>query len=141
MVFGPRPPDTDGDGVDDTLDECPFDSSKTTEGICGCNIPDDDRDNDGVIDCIDNCPDVANAGQEDSDGNNIGNACDPNNGNGNTGGPGPNPFPGDCGTQAMCPAAPAASMAPFAMIGIAMMRSRLSPTPQVRHCDRHGPTR
>lgn len=122
VIFGPRPPDTDEDGVDDTLDECPFDASKTTEGICGCNIPDGDRDADGVVDCIDNCPDDANPGQEDGDSNNIGDACQPD-GNGGTGGPGPNPIPG-CGEGAVCPAAPAVSMAPFAMVGIAMMRSR-----------------
>ena len=36
-----------------------------------------DRDDDGVPDPSDNCPDVPNPGQEDSDNNNVGDVCDP----------------------------------------------------------------
>jgi len=35
-----------------------------------------DTDNDGVLDYNDNCTDVANADQQDTDGDNYGNACD-----------------------------------------------------------------
>jgi hypothetical protein len=36
-----------------------------------------DADSDGVDDSLDNCPAVANAAQTDSDGDGLGNACDP----------------------------------------------------------------
>jgi hypothetical protein len=51
-------PDTDGDGIADCVDQ--------------------DEDNDGVNDGVDNCPQIANPGQADSNGNGIGDACDPN---------------------------------------------------------------
>ncbi|MBI4373708.1 MAG: thrombospondin type 3 repeat-containing protein, partial [Deltaproteobacteria bacterium] len=37
----------------------------------------DDRDDDGILDALDNCPDTANAGQLDTDGDTLGDACDP----------------------------------------------------------------
>ena len=47
--------DSDGDGVPDTIDNCPNDPLKTAPGICGCGIADTDSDGDGTPDCIDKC--------------------------------------------------------------------------------------
>ena len=81
--------DTDGDGVEDVLDNCPTVSNPGQEDadadgvgdVCD-NAPTDfnpgqeDADGDGVGDVADNCVDVPNPGQEDADGNGIGDACD-----------------------------------------------------------------
>ncbi|HKQ49497.1 MAG TPA: thrombospondin type 3 repeat-containing protein [Phycisphaerae bacterium] len=77
-VCGCGTPDTDGDfdGVPDCNDACPADPNKTGPGVCGCGVPDSDGDTDGVADCIDNCPAAANAGQENTDGDANGDACD-----------------------------------------------------------------
>ena len=48
--------DLDGDGVCDSADLCPSDPDKTEPGICDCNNPDWDSDGDGVLDCLDRCP-------------------------------------------------------------------------------------
>ncbi len=68
--------DTDGDGTADCNDGCPEDPNKIEPGVCGCGTPDTDTDGDGVADCVDNCPDVFNPGQEDGDGDGIGDACE-----------------------------------------------------------------
>ena len=59
------PPDTDGDGVADDDDAFPDDPNESQ-----------DSDGDGVGDNGDNCPENENAGQEDSDVNGAGDACD-----------------------------------------------------------------
>ncbi|HEY8569974.1 PHB depolymerase family esterase [Microbulbifer sp.] len=83
---GEQPTDTDGDGVEDALDNCPNTANANQADNDGDGIgnacdstPDGepvDSDSDGVNDSVDNCPSVANAGQEDNDGDGIGNACD-----------------------------------------------------------------
>lgn len=69
--------DTDADGTPDCNDICVDDPFKIEEGICGCGEVDtDDEDIDTIPYCIDNCPFAANGGQADSDGDQIGDACD-----------------------------------------------------------------
>ncbi|MPZ24181.1 MAG: hypothetical protein GEU28_11725 [Dehalococcoidia bacterium] len=66
-------PDSDGDGVANADDEC-------AETPLGTQVADDgcpDQDGDNVSDEKDNCPDDANSGQEDFDGDGLGDACDP----------------------------------------------------------------
>jgi len=58
--------DADGDGIFDSVDNCPDDA----------NPGQADADGDGVGDACDNCPDDANAGQEDTDGDGLGDSCD-----------------------------------------------------------------
>ncbi|MGO9835079.1 MAG: C-type lectin domain-containing protein [Polyangiaceae bacterium] len=58
--------DTDGDGVPDGVDECPYDSTKIVPGACGCGTPDIDSDGDGIPDCLKTCtndPQNINPGQ------------------------------------------------------------------------------
>ena len=45
------------------------------DGIPDCSDP--DIDGDGVPNAVDNCPIIPNPGQEDSNGNGVGNACEP----------------------------------------------------------------
>ncbi len=60
--------DTDQDGVEDAIDNCP-----TT-----ANADQADFDADGVGDVCDNCPTIANADQADGNGNGVGDACENN---------------------------------------------------------------
>ncbi|MCC6933054.1 MAG: carboxypeptidase regulatory-like domain-containing protein [Deltaproteobacteria bacterium] len=59
-------------------DKCPYDSTKTDPGVCGCNISDQDTDDDGTHDCNDDCdedtdkvvPGICGCGRKDVNVNN-----------------------------------------------------------------------
>jgi len=59
--------DSDGDGVADTLDNCPT--------VANSNQL--DTDSDSIGDACDNCPNVVNPTQSNVDGDSLGDACDP----------------------------------------------------------------
>jgi hypothetical protein len=63
-VMGGGGPDSDGDGTPDDCDLCPHD-------------PDNDADRDGICGEADNCPGSFNPLQEDSNGDDSGDACQP----------------------------------------------------------------
>ena len=58
--------DSDGDGIEDTSDNCPSISNPAQE----------DTDGDGVGDACDICPMIPNPAQEDTDGDGVGDVCD-----------------------------------------------------------------
>lgn len=81
--------DSDGDGVEDTDDNCvDIANADQLDGdgdgfgdVCDncvavANPNQNDGDSDGMGDACDNCPDVANLDQLDSDNDGIGNLCD-----------------------------------------------------------------
>jgi len=81
--------DSDGDGVPNTLDNCPNDANANQAdddgdligNVCdncatAANSGQEDSDGDGVGDVCDNCPILANAGQANADGDAFGDACD-----------------------------------------------------------------
>jgi hypothetical protein len=72
-------PDTDGDGVRDSVDNCrvtPNPGQENYDLDAQGDACDDDDDNDGVNDGGDNCPLTANPLQRDDDQDGIGDACD-----------------------------------------------------------------
>ena len=87
----PGQEDTDGDGTGNACDaaegSCSNGVSDDTDADVDCDdtdcaadpacaAPGDDDDGDGVLNATDNCPSVANPGQENTDGDGLGNACD-----------------------------------------------------------------
>ncbi len=85
-----RGPDTDADGLSDSVDNCPtvpnpadlkLDRTNPvqidTDGDGLGDACDSDVDGDGVDDPGDNCVLAANSGQQDTDGDGRGDACDP----------------------------------------------------------------
>ena len=60
------PIDSDGDGIGDRCDNCPFVSNSNQR----------DQDRDGWGDLCDNCIYAPNPGQENDDGDSTGNLCD-----------------------------------------------------------------
>lgn len=69
--------DIDGDGVVNSMDNCPNTENADQADSDGNGIGDvcQDTDDDGIIDIDDNCPDTANPNQEDADGDGIGDIC------------------------------------------------------------------
>jgi hypothetical protein len=65
-----------GDGKVEGVEECDPPDGVTCDAACVA-VPCVDPDGDGVCDPVDNCPTDANADQTDTDGDGIGDACDP----------------------------------------------------------------
>ncbi|MCH8026956.1 MAG: thrombospondin type 3 repeat-containing protein [candidate division Zixibacteria bacterium] len=80
--------DTDNDGIDNCVDNCPNDSNLTQSDLDNDGVGDvcdfcpldslNDIDGDTVCGDIDNCPTVANSDQTDADNDGFGAACDCN---------------------------------------------------------------
>jgi hypothetical protein len=71
--------DSDGDGIQDTVDNCPHITNPDQADIDANGVGDlcDDFDRDGVINPKDNCPSDPNSSQIDTDGDGKGDVCDP----------------------------------------------------------------
>ncbi|TNF31269.1 MAG: hypothetical protein EP329_12610, partial [Deltaproteobacteria bacterium] len=88
-LVGCDPPDDDGDGIANALDNCPglggpagasnpaYNPGQEDQDGDGLgDVCDPDLDGDGVLNGSDNCPDVYNPSQADSDLDGFGDACD-----------------------------------------------------------------
>ena len=77
-VGGHVPEDSDGDGVQDSLDAFPDDATEweDTDGDGIGDNSDADDDGDTVVDVLDNCPLVQNLNQQNTDADAWGDACD-----------------------------------------------------------------
>jgi hypothetical protein len=76
-------PDTDGDGIPNSMDNCPMHANRDQADANGNSIGDvceamgaPDADGDGRPDSADNCPRVWNVNQADDDRDGVGNVCD-----------------------------------------------------------------
>lgn len=72
------PPDSDGDGVIDQIDNCPQVANQDQKDIDGSGVGDvcEDFDRDGVMNAIDNCPSAPNGAQKNIDADAFGDECD-----------------------------------------------------------------
>jgi len=73
------PPDSDFDGIEDVLDNCPSDFNSDqldTDGDNLGDVCDPDIDQDGRLNGSDNCPAIPNPNQQDTDGDGQGDACE-----------------------------------------------------------------
>ncbi len=72
------PPDADGDGVDQGIDNCPATGNPDQADRDGDGTGDwcDDGDGDGNLDTIDTCPNLHDWSVGDTDGDGLGDACD-----------------------------------------------------------------
>jgi hypothetical protein len=82
-VIGCGSADSDGDGVANSVDNCPNTSNPDQADTDGDGIgnvcdptPNGDTDGDGVDNNVDNCPNAANPAQTDSDNDGTGDACE-----------------------------------------------------------------
>ncbi len=74
--------DTDGDGVEDSLDNCPLIANANQADVDGDLIGDvcdplNDQDADTIADSSDNCVTTPNTDQANNDGDAMGDVCDP----------------------------------------------------------------